>query len=206
MEISSAFTHIIALLNVINIDRFIDRVQQLLHVLLSLATDCNQRLQGLIVHVLQQLDDHLIEEHFVVREPLNRFHQETVQTQLVPDFHLPLAEEHRMLRADQLTLGPVHRVQHVFVEKVLLDELTKHFTDLGHIPIAGQELRQQLVPMKVTDSVDIPKYSALLSAQCIREGLLELRVPKCHLVVLHSLVQSSYISLLAVEQLIHNVP
>lgn len=60
-------SYLIALFDVIDINRLVDRVQQLLHILLSLATDRDEWLQRLIVHVLQQLNDHLIEEHLVVR-------------------------------------------------------------------------------------------------------------------------------------------
>lgn len=60
-------TYLIALFDVIDINRLVDRVQQLLHILLSLATDRDEWFQRLIVHVLQQLNDHLIEEHLVVR-------------------------------------------------------------------------------------------------------------------------------------------
>lgn len=133
-------TYLIAILNVINVHTFINRVQQLLHILLRLAANADERLQGLVPHILQQLDDHLIEQHFIVRQSLDGFHQKTIQSQAIANLLLSSLEKLRIPTANVLGLCAIHRIQHVLVEIVLLDELTKHFTDFRNIPITVQQL------------------------------------------------------------------
>lgn len=140
-----------------------------------------------------------------MRQPLNGFHQETVQTQLVPDLDLSLTEEGLVLRADQLRLGPVHRIQHILVEVILLYKLTEHFTNLGHISITGQQLGQQLVTVEITDSVDVPEDDALLAPQSIWERPLQITVSEDHFVIPNSFVQGTDVCLLAAQQLIDDV-
>lgn len=53
--------------------------------------------------------------------------------------------------------------------------------------------------MEITDPVDVAKDNPFFSAKCIRQGLLELRVPKDQLVVPYTFLQGTDISLLTAQ-------